>query len=174
VRCIYLLVGRHTRRHLSDALIMHTAAPPALPAAHPVLPRCVYLAGYATPFLGHHTAVHPPARCAPTPHQYLCRSPNQSDIVPGTGLCCSTAQCPSHPSALHATPLVSVITPRYGECRVVLALPFWHWCRISLSRHRKEVPWQMRIGRAVPLLHRSVPLHLAALQGDAPLRTHQQ
>ncbi|KAJ7812254.1 hypothetical protein B0H14DRAFT_1459293 [Mycena olivaceomarginata] len=140
VRRIHLLVRRRTRRRLGDAPIVHTAAPPALPAGHPVLPRCVRLAGRATPFLGHHTAVGPPARCAPTPHQYPCRSPNQSDVAPGTGLYCSAAQCPSHPRALHATPLVSAIAPRYGECRAVLALPFWRWRRTSLPRHGKEVP----------------------------------
>ncbi|KAJ7816768.1 hypothetical protein B0H14DRAFT_1392921 [Mycena olivaceomarginata] len=70
-----------------------------------------------------------------------------------------------HPRALHATPLVSVIASRFGECRAVLALPFWRWRRTSLPRHGEEVPRQMRIGRAVAPLRRSAPPHLAALRG---------
>ncbi|KAJ7789308.1 hypothetical protein B0H14DRAFT_3574181 [Mycena olivaceomarginata] len=34
------LVGRRTGQHLGDAPIVHTIAPPALLAAHPVLPHC--------------------------------------------------------------------------------------------------------------------------------------
>ncbi|KAJ7814411.1 hypothetical protein B0H14DRAFT_3149431 [Mycena olivaceomarginata] len=66
---IHLLVCRRTEQRLGDAPIMHTVAPPALLAAHPVLPTAV-----------------------------PCHSPLRSDAAPGTGLHCSAAQCPSPPS----------------------------------------------------------------------------
>jgi hypothetical protein len=117
------------------------------------------------------TVVSPPAHCAPTPHQRPCRSPNQSPIR-----CCARHRAtvlPSahpHPCALHAAPLVSVIAPRCGECRAMLALPFLRWRRTSLLRHRKGEPRQMRIERAVAPLCCSARLHLPALWDDT--RSH--
>jgi hypothetical protein len=50
-----------------------------------------------------------------------------------------------HPRALDATPLVSIIVPRCGECRAVLALPFLRWRRTSLACHA-NVPGRCESG----------------------------
>jgi hypothetical protein len=50
-----------------------------------------------------------------------------------------------HPRALDATPLVSIIVPRCGECRAVLALPFLGWRRTSLACHA-NVPGRCESG----------------------------
>ncbi|KAJ7808679.1 hypothetical protein B0H14DRAFT_3482103 [Mycena olivaceomarginata] len=174
VKRIHLLAWRRTGQRLNNAPIVHTAAPPALLAAHPVLPTavpvCVHFASRANlPF-----AITPQsARLLAAPLHHTSASairPTNPALHQAQGYTVALPSAHPHPRALHATPLVSVVASRFGECRAVLALPFWRWRRISLSCHGKEGPRQMRIGRAVAPLRRSAPPHLAALRGDT--RSH--
>jgi hypothetical protein len=90
-------------------VMLHTATPPALLTAHPVLPPAVpayvHLAGCATPPLRHHTGVGLPARCAPTPHQRPCCMPTNATLCQAQGD--TVARLSSHPT----------LAPRCGECR---------------------------------------------------------
>ncbi|KAJ7795625.1 hypothetical protein B0H14DRAFT_2918717 [Mycena olivaceomarginata] len=116
--------------------------PPALLAAHPVLPTavpvCVRFAGRANlPF----ATTPQSARLLAAPLHHTSASavrPTDPTLRQAQGYTVALPSAQPHPRALHATPLVSVIASRFGECRAVLAQPFWRWRRTSLSRHGKE------------------------------------
>src|SRR4051812_41441047 len=87
------LVGRRTGQRLGDAPIVHTIAPPALLAAHPVLPHCG--SSVRAPCGLHHTSPWPTppwsARLLTAPLQHTSAraahpTNHQFDVAPGTGL----------------------------------------------------------------------------------------